>query len=71
MSAPIPLHPREIQITRTGLLAAANVVMAICLIAVAVAAASSDRATGERAGAKAANPAPATPYHDGAMERRR
>jgi hypothetical protein len=36
MSAPIPLHPRDIQITRSGLLADV-----------------------------------ATPYHDGAMERRR
>jgi hypothetical protein len=71
MSAPVPLHPRDIQITRIGLLAAANVVMAICLIALALAVAAGDPDTGEPAGAEIAKPDAATPYHNGAMERRR
>lgn len=70
MSAPVPLHPRDIEITRTGLLAAANVVMTICLIALVLAVAA-DSDTDEPAGAETAKPDAATPYHDGAMERRR
>ena len=71
MSAPVPLHPRGIEITRTGLLAAANVVMAICLIALVLAVAAGDSDTDEAAGAETAKPDAATPYHDGTMERRR
>jgi hypothetical protein len=71
VSAPVPLHPRDIEITRSGLLAAANVVMAICLIALVVAVAAGDSDTDEPAGAETAKSDAATPYHDGAMERRR
>jgi hypothetical protein len=71
MSAPIPLHPREIQITRTGLLATANVVMAICLVALALSVAAGDRDTDERAGTETTKPDVPTPTTDGAMERRR
>ena len=71
MSAPVPVHPRDIEITRIGLLAAANVVMAICLIALVLAVAAGDGDTDEPAGVATAKPDSATPYHDGAMERRR
>jgi hypothetical protein len=69
VSAPVPLHPRDIQITRTGLLAAANMVMAICLIALVLAVTGGDSDTDEPGGAGTADAA--TPYHDRAMERRR
>jgi hypothetical protein len=71
VSAPVPLHPRDIEITRIGLLAAANVVMAICLIALVLAVAAGDGDTDEPAGAATATPDAATSYHDGAMQRRR
>jgi hypothetical protein len=71
VTAPVPLHPRDIEITRTGLLAAANMVMAICSIALVLAVASGDSDTDEAAGAETAKQDAATPYHDGAMERRR
>jgi hypothetical protein len=37
MSAPVPLNPPDIQVTRTGLLAAVSVVVATCSIAVTLA----------------------------------
>lgn len=60
MSAPVPLHPPDMQITRTGLLAAVSVVVATCSVAVTLAV----------AGGGTDEPAPATPHH-GDVERRR
>jgi hypothetical protein len=75
MSAPVPLNPPEIQITGSGLLAAASVVFATCSIAVALAVAgggggSDDPATA--AGPRFATQADvATLDHHGVVERRR
>jgi hypothetical protein len=73
MSAPVPFQPPEVGITRTGLLAAASVVVATCSVAVTLAVAGGGGDTGEpaAAGAESAKPDAATLYHDGAMERRR
>jgi hypothetical protein len=74
MSAPVPLHHPDIRITRTGLLAAASVVVATCSVAVTLAVAGGG--TDEPAAAvdsqvETAKPDAATLYHHGAMERRR
>jgi hypothetical protein len=74
MSAPVPLNPPGIQVTRTGLLAAASVVVATCSIAVTLAVAGGGAGTDEPAAAvqpETAQPDAATLYHHGAMERRR
>jgi hypothetical protein len=84
MSAPIPLHTPEIEITRTGLLAAASVVIATTSVAVTLAvagggggtdqpaAATSPRfATGITSTPATAEPDAATLYHHRAMQRRR
>ena len=74
MSAPVPLGSPDIRITRTGLLAAASVVVATCSVAVTLAVAGGGGGTGEPATAAqpaTAKPDAATLYHHGAMERRR
>jgi hypothetical protein len=85
MSAPVPMGSPDIQITRTGLLAAASVVVATCSVAVTLAVAGGGgtdepaAAAGPRfatgltppAAPETAKPDPATLYHHGAMERRR
>jgi hypothetical protein len=63
VSAPVPLHPPDVQITRTGLLAAVSVVVATCSVAVTLAVAGGGGGTDE--------PAAATPSQQGDMERRR
>jgi hypothetical protein len=76
MSAPLPLYTPDIEITRTGLLATASVVVATCSVAVTLAVAggggvitSPDRSPA--AGPETAKPDAATPYHQRAMQRRR
>jgi hypothetical protein len=49
MSAPVPFHTPDIQVTRTGLLAAVSVVIATCSIAVTLAVAGDGGGTGEPA----------------------
>jgi hypothetical protein len=51
MSAPVPLHPPDIKITRTGLLAAVSVVVATCSVAVTLAVAGGGGGTDEPAAA--------------------
>ena len=51
MSAPVPFHPPDIQVTRTGLLAAVSVVVATCSIAVTLAVAGGGGGTDEPAAA--------------------
>lgn len=51
MSAPVPLHPPDIQITRTGLLAAVSVVVATCSVAVTLAVTGGGGGTDEPAAA--------------------
>ena len=63
MSAPFPLHPPDVQITRTGLLAAVSVVVATCSVAVTLAVTGAAGGTDE--------PPAATPSQHGDMERRR
>jgi hypothetical protein len=85
MSAPGPLRPPDIPVTRTGLLAAVSVVVATCSVAVTLAVAGGGGGTDEPAtaagprfatgqtapAAETAQPDAATLYHHGAMERRR
>ena len=82
MSAPVPLNSPDMQITRSGLLAAVSVVVATCSVAVTLAVAGGGGGTDEPAAAAgprfatgltppAAKPDAATLYHHGAMERRR
>lgn len=51
MSAPLPLHAPDIEVTRTGLLAAASVVIATCSVAVTLAVAGGGGGTDEPAAA--------------------
>jgi hypothetical protein len=51
MSAPVPLIPRDIRITRTGLLAAVSVVVATCSVAVTLAVTGAGGGTDEPAAA--------------------
>jgi hypothetical protein len=51
MSAPVPLNSPEIQITRTGLLAAASVLIATCSVAVTLAVTSGGDGADEPAAA--------------------
>jgi hypothetical protein len=79
MSAPVPLHTPEFEITRTGLLAAASVVVATCSFAVTLAVAGGGGGGTDEPAATAGprfatgiNPDAATPlYHHRAMQRRR
>jgi hypothetical protein len=74
MSAPLPLHSPDVHITRTGLLAAASVVVATCSVAatLAVAGGGTDgRAAAANSQIETAKPDAAILYHHGAVERRR
>ena len=86
MSAPVPLNSPDMQITRSGLLAAVSVVVATCSVAVTLAVAGGGDGTDEPAAAAGprfatgltppaapatAKPDAATLYPHGAMERRR
>jgi hypothetical protein len=84
MSAPVPFQTPDIEITRTGLLAAASVVVAAFSVAVTLAVAGGGGGTDEPAAAASprfatgitsppatAEPDAATLYHHRAMERRR
>jgi hypothetical protein len=51
MSAPVPLHPPDMRITRPGLLAAVSVVVATCSVAVTLAVAGGGGGTDEPAAA--------------------
>ena len=76
MSAPLPLATPDIEITRTGVLAAASVVVATCSVAVTLAVAGGGGGTDEPAAAAGPrfatgiSPDAATPYPR-AMQRRR
>lgn len=63
MSAPVPLRPRDVQITGAGLLAPLSVVVATCSVAVTLAVAGGGGGTDE--------PAAAAHSQQGDMERRR
>jgi hypothetical protein len=73
MSVPLPLKTPAIELTRTGVLAAASIVVATCSVAVTLAVADGGGGADEPAAAKpgTAEPDAATPYHHRAMERRR
>jgi hypothetical protein len=81
MSAPVPLHPPDLQITRSGLLAAVSVVVATCSIAVTLAVAGGGGGTDEPAAAagprfatgqaETAKPDGATHDQHGIVDRRR
>jgi hypothetical protein len=71
MSAPVPFHPPDIQVTRTGLLAAVSVVVATCSVAVTLAVTGLTPPAAPSVEPETAKPDAATLYHHGAMERRR
>jgi hypothetical protein len=86
MSAPVPMKSPDIELTRSGMLAAASVVIATCSVAVTLAVAGGGGGTDEPAAAsgprfatgltapetvETAKPDAATLYHHGVMERRR
>jgi hypothetical protein len=72
MSAPVPINAPDIEITRTGLLAAASVVIATCSVAVTLAVAGGgDAGADDPRRPGIAQTDAATPSHDGVMQRRR